>query len=314
MLNVDHTPVLLDEVIKVIQPAEGKIYVDCTFGAGGYSLRMLRESQCKVIAIDRDPDAQIYSNILQKEYGNRFSFHNVSFSQLDEVLQEEGINDGVDAIVLDLGVSSMQLDRAERGFAFSKNATLDMRMSQSGKSAHDFVNLESEGTIAEVLYKYADEKFSRKIARKIVEVRKNKPIETTFELADLVRGVLPAKFKGHRTDPATKTFQAIRIWVNDELEEIELILKLSKNLLKLGGKLIIVTFHSTEDRIVKHFLGAHSKQQPVISRYLPEPKDKELPWFKLLNNKVVIPSDEETNNNIRSRSAKLRAAQKIREV
>jgi len=313
MLSVDHTPVLLDEVIKVLEPEDGKTYVDCTFGAGGYSKRMLQESKCKVIAIDRDPDVKIYADLLKKEYGDRFSFYNVSFSQLDEVLQQEGIEGGVDAIVLDLGVSSMQLDRAERGFAFSKNANLDMRMSQSGKSAHDFVNLESESTIAEVLFKFADEKFSRKIARKIINVRKDKPIETTFELAELVRSVLPGKFKGHRTDPATKTFQAIRIWVNDELQETELVLGLARNLLKVGGKLVVVTFHSTEDRIVKHFLTTHSKQKPVISRYLPEPVDKELPWFKLINSKVLIPSDEETQDNIRSRSAKLRAAVKVRE-
>ncbi len=312
MLSVEHTPVLLSEVIQALKPKANQIYVDCTFGAGGYSRKILLEADCQVIAIDRDPDVDVYARSLKDEFGERFSFTNASFSQLGEVLEDYAI-EKVDAIILDLGVSSMQLDRADRGFAFSKNGALDMRMSKSGKSAYDFVNYEAETAIADVLYNYADEKFSRRIARKITEVRKNKPIETTFELAELVRGVLPGKFKGHRTDPATKTFQAIRIWVNDELGEIEAVLELSKKVLNVGGKLIVVTFHSTEDRLIKSFLTDNGKKQTVISRYLPDLGEENSPLFRPINKKIISPAEEEIRNNIRSRSAKLRAAEKMRE-
>lgn len=312
MQRVEHTPVLLNEVIEVLNPQDNQIYVDCTFGAGGYSRRILQESNCRLIAIDRDPDVATYSSALKNDFGNRFDFSNATFSELESVLEKYD-TEKIDAIIMDLGVSSMQLDRAERGFSFSKNGLLDMRMSKQGKSAYDFVNFEAEDRIANILYNYADEKFSRRIARKIIEVRQSKPIETTFELADLVRNVLPGKFKGHRTDPATKTFQAIRIWVNEELSEIEEILALSKKALKVGGKLIAVTFHSIEDRLIKNFLVDNGKKQTVISRYLPDIGEASTPFFKLINKKVIVPAEEEIRNNIRSRSAKLRAAEKLRE-
>jgi 16S rRNA (cytosine1402-N4)-methyltransferase len=255
----------------------------------------------------------VYADSLKDEFGARFDFLNIPFSELTSSLNAQSVNQ-VDGIIVDLGVSSMQLDTAERGFAFSKNGLLDMRMSKTGKSAYDFVNFEDETTIANILYNYADESFSRRIARAIVDARKNKAIETTFELADLVRRTLPGKFKGHKTDPATKTFQAIRIWVNDELHEIESLLEQSKHLLKIGGKVIFVTFHSIEDRLVKTFFLEHGKKNTVISRYLPDPDVADEPLFLMLNKKVIVPSANEIRDNIRSRSAKLRAAAKVREV
>jgi 16S rRNA (cytosine1402-N4)-methyltransferase len=313
MLIIDHIPVLLDEVIDMLSPQKNKTYIDATFGAGGYSRKILQSADCKLIAIDRDPDVRVYADSLKDEFGARFDFLNIPFSELTSSLNAQSVNQ-VDGIIVDLGVSSMQLDTAERGFAFSKNGLLDMRMSKTGKSAYDFVNFEDETTIANILYNYADESFSRRIARAIVDARKNKAIETTFELADLVRRTLPGKFKGHKTDPATKTFQAIRIWVNDELHEIESLLEQSKHLLKIGGKVIFVTFHSIEDRLVKTFFLEHGKKNTVISRYLPDPDVADEPLFLMLNKKVIVPSANEIRDNIRSRSAKLRAAAKVREV
>jgi len=312
MQNHDHIPVLINEVLEVLQPEDNKIYVDCTFGAGGYSKKILDAANCNVIGIDRDPDARKYASEIELKYKGRFKFYNKKFSELNEVLEESNIKE-IDALILDLGISSMQVDLGERGFSFSKDAKLDMRMSKDGISAYDFVNNEKEEKIAEVLFKFGDEKFSRKIARKIVFLRQDKPIETTFELAEIIRSVMPAKFRGHRTDPATKSFQAIRIWVNDELQELSAILDLSLSLLKIGGKIIVVTFHSTEDRIVKSFFNNNAKAAPVISRYLPDPIDKKLLILELINRKVIIPEESEVKDNVRSRSAKLRAAIKIRE-
>jgi 16S rRNA (cytosine1402-N4)-methyltransferase len=309
-----HVPVLIDQVIKSLETADKKTYIDCTFGAGGYTLRILEAANCNVIGVDRDPDVKIFAQNVSKKYPDRFKFIEGSFGELKDLFSENGIEQ-VDAIILDLGVSSMQIDQAERGFSFSKDAALDMRMSKEGVSAYDFVNNQSEEVIADVLYKFGDEKFSRKIASKIVYLRSLKPIETTFELAEIIRSVMPGKFRGHRTDPATKSFQAIRIWVNDELEQLNKVLESSLELVKVGGKIIVVTFHSTEDRIVKNFFNQKSIGDRVVSRYLPDQvNDADGPILKVLNKKAIPTSDEEIESNVRSRSAKLRAAVKIREV
>lgn len=303
---MNHIPVLINEVIEFISPKDNEIYVDCTFGAGGYSKRLLESANCKVVAFDVDESAKEFAKKLN--YPGRFTFINSNFESIEEELNSIGV-DSVDGIVFDLGVSSMQLDQGERGFSFNKEGKLDMRMGGEGRSAEDFVNNLSEKELANIIYKYGDEKFSRKIAANIVRARTRKKIETTTELAEIVRFSLPAKFKGHRTDPATKTFQAIRIWVNNELNILEKSLPIAKKLLKNNGRMVVVTFHSGEDRIVKNFMNEHSGKNDFISRYLPSPeKNKEEDLLKLITRKAVTPSEKEVEENPRSRSAKLRAA------
>ena len=307
----NHIPVLVEEVLINLTPKDNEIYVDCTFGAGGYSKKILAAANCNVIGIDRDPDvANTSAKNFTELYQNRFKFIQGNFGDIKELLNQNNI-EKVDAIILDLGVSSMQLDQAERGFSFSKLAKLDMRMSKEGVSAYDFVNNEKESVIADVLYKFGDEKFSRKIASKIVYRRAQKAIETTLELADIIRSVMPGKFKGHKTDPATKSFQAIRIWVNDEMGELERVLNSAIDLLNIGGRIVVVTFHSTEDRIVKTFFNDKSCKNKFVSRYLPEIITEGECVLKILNRKVIVASEDELHKNVRSRSAKLRAAVRV---
>jgi 16S rRNA (cytosine1402-N4)-methyltransferase len=303
-----HKPVLLDEVIQFLSPVSGEVYVDCTFGAGGYTRAILESSDCKVIAFDMDPNVQILANKMKLEFKDRFFFIQANFADMEEEFEKNNI-DLVDGIIFDLGVSSMQLDQAERGFSFSKEASLDMRMSSSGRSAMDFVNQLDEKEMADIIYNYGDENFSRKIASNILKARLKKKIETTTELAEIVRYSLPAKFKGHKTDPATKTFQAIRIWVNDELNSLKNALESSKKLLKNGGRLVVVTFHSGEDKIVKSFMNENSGKVQSVSRYFPDPiVELEKRYLQIITKKAVAPKAEEIVENIRSRSAKLRAA------
>lgn len=295
-----HIPVMLAEVLQTLAPQKGETYVDATFGNGGYTQAILEAADCNVISIDRDPNVLPRAKELKEKFGNRFEFVQGRFGDLSELLSGRTIN----GFVFDIGVSSMQLDEAERGFSFSKEAPLDMRMSCDGLSAADLVNDLEEKELADLIYKYGEEVKSRHIAKKIVEVRKEKRIETTTELADAVRSVVK---KTKDVDPATKTFQALRIAVNDELGELERGLESATELLASDGRLVVVTFHSLEDRIVKTYFKEKAGRNPNVSRYMPEIKNDVEADFKDVS-KAIHPSKNEERENRRSRSAKLRYA------
>lgn len=293
-----HTPVLLDEVIAGLAPAPGETHVDGTFGAGGYTRALLGEG-AEVIAFDRDPDAIVEGQALVAEAEGRLTLMADRFSRLAEHVA------AADGVTFDVGVSSMQLDRAERGFSFQADGPLDMRMSREGMSAADFVNTADEGEIADMLYTFGEERQSRRVARAIVAAR---PIARTAELAAVVRRAL-----GHREhdkkDPATRTFQALRIHVNGELDELEGGLAAAEQVLKPGGRLAVVSFHSLEDRIVKRFLRERSGATPAGSRHLPRTQAAAAPSFEAVA-KPVRPSDAELARNPRARSATLRVARR----
>lgn len=296
-----HIPVLLDEVIAALDPRQGDLIVDATFGAGGYSRALLGRG-ATVHAFDRDPDA-LSAGELWPEAGEsppRLVLHPRRFSEMAEALREAGIA-RVDGVVMDIGVSSMQLDQATRGFAFALDGPLDMRMSREGPSAADFVNGAAESEIADVLYRFGEERQSRRVARAIVAAR---PLETTGDLARVVRKAL-GHHPGAPKDPATRSFQAIRIHVNAELDELEAGLRGATELLGEGGRLAVVSFHSLEDRIVKRFLRETS-QAGSGSRHLPLP-DTRAPVFARVA-RPVMPSDAEIARNPRARSAVLRSA------
>lgn len=303
MTGAPHIPVLLDEVLAALRPAPGMVIVDATFGAGGYTRRLL-DAGATVHAFDRDPDA-VAAGLAwpeTRESPPRLVIHPRRFSEMLAALAEAGVAQ-VDGVVMDIGVSSMQLDQPERGFAFSSDGPLDMTMSRSGPNAADFVNTAPEGEIADVLYKYGEERQSRRVARAIVAAR---PLATTGELAHVVRKAL-----GHRPgapkDPATRSFQAIRIHVNAELEELEAGLASAEALLRAGGRLAVVSFHSLEDRIVKQFLREASGAVAAGSRHLPPSLAARRPAFEAVS-KAIRPGAAELDRNPRARSATLRHA------
>ena len=298
-----HTPVLLDEVIAALNPQPGDVLVDATFGAGGYTRRLL-DAGATVHAFDRDPDAIAAGSRWPEtaELPPRLVLHPRRFSELTEGLAEAGIAQ-VAGVVFDIGVSSMQLDQAARGFAFSSDGPLDMRMSQSGPSAADFVNEAGEAEIADVLFRYAEERQSRRVARAIVAAR---PLTTTGELARVVRKAL-GYHAGAPKDPATRSFQAIRIHINGELDELIAGLAAGERVLAPGGRLAVVAFHSLEDRIVKQFLREASGAQSGGSRHLPQVAPADAPTFAQVS-RAIRPSAAEEARNPRARSATLRHA------
>jgi 16S rRNA (cytosine1402-N4)-methyltransferase len=298
-----HIPVLLDEVIAALAPTSGMVIVDATFGAGGYARRLL-DAGATVHAFDRDPDAIAIGNNWPeaREDPPRMVLHLRRFSEMAEALAEAGIA-RVDGITMDIGVSSMQLDQAERGFAFASNGPLDMRMAQEGPSAADFVNTADEAEIANVLFHFGEERQSRRVARAIVAAR---PLVTTGELATIIRKALGHR-QGAPKDPATRSFQAIRIHVNAELDELNQGLAAAESLLRPGGRLAVVCFHSLEDRIVKQFLREASGAGASTSRHLPQSAPGAAPVFTQLS-KAIRPSAAELLRNPRARSATLRAA------
>lgn len=301
-----HIPVLLREVVESIAPKDGGIYVDGTFGAGGYTRAVLDAADCTVYAIDRDPDAIRDGQKLVDAYKGRLHLLHGTFGEMAELVRGEGV-DFVDGVMLDIGVSSMQIDRAERGFSFQKDGALDMRMSQNGLSAADVLNTFGEREIADIIYKYGEERFSRRIAAAVIEQRKTAPFKTTLEFADLIRRTVPHKRED--IDPATRSFQALRIYVNDELGQLESGLNAAHALLKAGGRMAVVSFHSLEDRIVKTFMQEKSGKTANPSRYMPV-VEKQAATLKTLTKKPVLPTESETNFNPRARSARLRAAEK----
>ena len=294
-----HIPVLLDEVLDALAINPGEVHVDGTFGAGGYSSAMAARG-AQVFAFDRDPDAIREGRALAD--ANGITLIEGEFASMDVLLAERGVA-SVSGVTLDIGVSSMQLDRAERGFSFQSDGPLAMTMSQSGMSAADFLNTAAEQDIADVLYRYGEEPRSRRVARAIVDAR---PLERTAQLASVVRRALGHKLHDKK-DPATRTFQAIRIHVNGELDQLERGLEAAEALLEEGGRIAVVTFHSLEDRIVKQFLRKRSGGEGSGSRHLPEKQAGEAPTF-LKPAKAVRPGDAELARNPRARSATLRSA------
>ncbi len=315
-----HTPVLLREVIAALAPRDGEVYVDGTFGAGGHARALLEAADCTVWGIDRDPWAVALGEALARRYGGRLTVAAGRFGDMKEILETRGVV-SVDGVALDLGVSSMQLEEAARGFSFRLDGPLDMRMNAAGATAADAVNRLSEEELGDIIHKYGEERMARRIARAIVKARARAPIARTGQLADIVRGAVRAK--GTRRsgrgksrasiDPATRTFQALRIHVNDELNELDKGLRVAEAILKPGGRLAVVAFHSLEDRRVKSFFTARSGASARPSRHIPSLSSRgtarrAAPTFRLLNRRAVRPGAEELGRNPRARSARLRAA------
>ena len=302
-MSAAHVPVLLDEVIEALAPQPGDVIVDATFGAGGYT-RAILDAGATVHAFDRDPDSIAAGRGWPETRENppRLVLHPRRFSEMVSELAEAGVA-RVDGVAMDIGVSSMQLDQPSRGFAFSADGPLEMTMSQAGPTAADFLNGAPESEIADVLFRYGEERQSRRVARAIVAAR---PLSTTGELANVVRKALGYR-QGAPKDPATRSFQAIRIHVNGELDELEAGLSAAERLLKAGGRLAVVSFHSLEDRIVKQFLREAAGANPGTSRHLPVKAAGPAPRFEKVS-KAIRPSEAETLRNPRARSATLRAA------
>jgi 16S rRNA (cytosine1402-N4)-methyltransferase len=299
-----HIPVLKNEMLHYLNPKDNEHYLDLTFGAGGYTNTILESANCKVTAFDRDPSVCPFVQKLEEKYKERFQFINSEFSKVKDFIKENSI----DGIVADFGISSMQIDMADRGFSFSKMAKLDMRMSQKGFSAYDIINSFSETDIANMIYEYGGERDSRKIAKNIVIERSLSPIDDTIRLATIIKR--SKKFQYSKIDPATKTFQAIRIFVNNEIEEINILLQQINNLLKINGRMICVSFHELEDRLVKNYLKSNEIKKLSTSKYKEEFSEDGI--YKLLTKKGIHASEEEVRKNPRSRSAILRAGLKIR--
>jgi 16S rRNA (cytosine1402-N4)-methyltransferase len=299
-----HLPVMLNEVLAALSPRDGGHYIDGTFGGGGYTRAILEAADCTVLAIDRDPDAIARGQELAREFDGRLTLVQGEFSQMDD-LAGEGTSDG---IVLDIGVSSFQFDQAERGFSFREDGPLDMRMSKSGVSAADVVNTADEVDLMRILRDLGEEKFARKVARAIIAAR---PLSRTAELADVVAKALGPAALRHPIHPATRTFQALRIHVNDELGELERGLDAAGRVLKAGGRIVVVAFHSLEDRIVKRFFTEHGKPQPAGSRHAPQTSLSRKQTFRLVTPKPQMPTEAEIARNPRARSARLRAAEKL---
>ncbi len=311
-MNNNHVPVMLNEVLSFI-PKEKKInLIDATFGGGGYSKAILKNFNIKnLIAIDRDPISKIFYDELRKDFDN-IELFNQKFSKLDELLKNsEHFKEKYDVIIFDLGVSSNQIDNPERGFSFQQDGPLDMKMGSSNLNAFEVINSFDEKKLADIFYQFGEEKYSRKIAKNIVINRTKKTIQNTLELSEIIKKSVPARNNFKKIHPATKTFQALRIFINDELNELKTALEKSENLLAKNGLLIIVSFQSLEDRIVKDFFNHKSGKRWRSSRHLPDLADLGPTTLKIITKKPLRPKDVEINNNPRSRSAKLRVAQKI---
>lgn len=279
---MSHIPVMLNEVLEYLSPVDGGVYFDGTFGGGGYTRAILESCNCRVIATDRDKNVLLNVEKIKQDFGDRFMFSLSRFSDIEQVLASHNL-DKIDGIVLDVGVSSFQIDDPERGFSFNKCGDLDMRMGLNEMSALDAIRNLKESDLADIIYEYGEERASRRIAKAIKQNCKN--INTTMDLANVIHSVMPRNFK---RDTATKTFQALRIFVNNELEELEFILKYGINFLGDCGRVVVVSFHSLEDRVVKNVFNSVENA-------------------KILTKKPVVPSDSELDYNQRSRSAKLRA-------
>ena len=302
-----HIPVLVDEVVLALSPEPDSVILDGTFGLGGYSRALLAAAPCRVVGIDRDPQAITRGRALEAEFSGRLSLIEGRFGAMESLLHAAGI-DAVDGVALDIGVSSPQIDDPERGFSFRFDGPLDMRMGGEGPSAATLVNSLGETELANIIFQLGEEKLSRRVAKAIVAARREAPIERTAALARIIRSVVPGSRDG--IDPATRTFQALRIYVNDELGELTRGLDAAERLLKAGGRLAVVSFHSLEDRAIKLFLRERAGAAPTGSRHLPESAPRRAPTFRLIGRKPIEAGPEELQRNPRARSAKLRVAER----
>jgi len=311
-MNNNHLPVMLNEVKSFI-PINRKInLIDATFGGGGYSKAILKEFKIKnLIAIDRDPISNIFYKEIKKNYKN-IELFNQKFSKIDELINNSKYSrEKFDVIIFDLGISSNQIDNPRRGFSFQNEGPLDMKMGLSGMNAFEVINSFEEKKLADIFFEFGEEKFSRRIAKNIIINRTKKSIDNTLELSDIIKKSVPFSNSYKKIHPATKTFQALRIYINDELNELKIALEKSEDLLAKDGLLIIVSFQSLEDRIVKDFFNHKSGKRWRSSRHLPDLGDLGPKTLKIITKKPLRPKDLEIRNNPRSRSAKLRVAQKI---
>ncbi len=303
-----HIPVMCAEVLNALQPREGGIYLDGTFGAGGYTRAILEDASCRVIAIDRDPDAITAGQALVEEFDGRLTLMECQFGDMRELADQP-----LDGVTLDLGVSSMQLDQAERGFSFRFDGPLDMRMDQGlnadTPSAADVVNQATEGQLLCIISVLGEEKRAKAVARAIIRARDQGPITETLQLAELVERAVPANPSKRTIHPATRTFQALRIFVNRELEQLAEGLAAAEELMVPGARLAVVSFHSLEDRIVKRFFAARTGRTGRGSRHMPEAASG-APSFQDISRKAIEPSDQETRTNPRARSARLRVGER----
>lgn len=304
-MTTPHAPVLLAEVMAALEPTPEALMIDATFGAGGYS-RAILATGAEVIALDRDPSVQTHAEAVAQDFPGRFRLVQVPFSELDHAFAATG-RSRLDGVVMDIGVSSMQLDQAERGFSFMRDGPLDMRMSSAGMSAADIVNGWDHGPLAHILKAYGEERQSGRVASAILRRRAERPFERTLDLAEVVEAALGGR-RGAAIHPATRTFQALRIAVNDELGELRQGLEAAERVLSPGGRLAVVTFHSLEDRIVKAFLAERSGAAPGGSRHQPEKIERRQPSFTLRFKGSQDATETERATNPRARSARLRAA------
>jgi 16S rRNA (cytosine1402-N4)-methyltransferase len=302
---VEHVPVLLDEVRELLQPQRGGTFVDCTLGLGGHARMVLEHDATRLIGIDRDPDALAMARAALAEFGDRVAFVHADYRDLDAVLDAQGVKE-VSGMLADLGVSSMQLDHEGRGFSFRRDEPLDMRMDRSqGETAAALIDRVDENALADAIYRFGEERRSRQVARAIVMARQQAPIETTGRLAEIVRRAVAAR-GWQRIDPATRTFQALRIWVNRELDELDAFIGRAAARLQTGGRLAVISFHSLEDRVVKHTLRDLSRPPSLASQ---ASADRAL--LKVLTKHPIVASEAEAAANPRARSAKLRGAEKV---
>ena len=299
-----HKSVLLNEAISALNIFDGGTYIDATFGAGGYTKEILLRANSTVIAFDRDPTVIPIASAIKQQFGEKFHFFSEKFSEIANLVQS------ANGIVADFGISSMHVDNADRGFSFQKNAKLNMQMGKCEISAFDVVNHFEESKIADIIFRYSNERLAKKIAGMIYSARKKQPIETTLELAQLIYEAYnkPQHYKIH---PATKTFQAIRIFVNNELEEIELLLASSTQILQKNGVLACVSFHELEDRLVKNFFEENSEKKVKMNKYSQEIQAQSQKPFEIITKKPIEPTDAEVRENPRSRSAKLRVGIRV---
>jgi len=304
--NISHEPVMLAEVLSALNPRDGGVYVDGTFGAGGYTRAILDKARCQVVAIDRDPRVIHAGRALAQHYAGRLTLVEGRFGDMQVLLAGAGIRE-VDGVVLDIGVSSMQIDEAARGFSFMRDGPLDMRMSQEGATAADAVNTLAPEQLSRIIHIFGEEPRARAIARSIVRARASEPITTTSALVTAIEKATGRQRPQDRIHPATRTFQALRIHVNGELDELVAALHAAEKLLAPGGRLVVVTFHSLEDRIVKRFFTSRAGKLPSGSRHLPEAEKPPPPSFELPFKGHLEASAGETARNPRTRSAKLRA-------
>jgi 16S rRNA (cytosine1402-N4)-methyltransferase len=302
-----HIPVLVDAVLATLMPRDDAVYVDATFGSGGYSMALLGAARCRVFGIDRDPDAVRRGRELAEHLGGRLTIIEGRFGEMVRLLPPATVGP-IAGITFDLGVSSEQLDTPERGFSFRFDGPLDMRMSCEGPSASDLIASLSERQLTELIHEFGEERFAGRVARAITAAQHRQPIRRTIELAEIVRAAVPKSEPGR--DPATRTFQAFRIAVNDELVELDRGLLAAEQLLMRSGRLAVVSFHSLEDRRVKRFLRKRSEGAPHTSRHAPDPLRSSPPSFKLLGRRAVRPDAAEIARNPRARAARLRAAER----